>query len=148
MRTTILFCSILLASCSSSHGHLELVAEQYAQAWYSADGDLMESVLHENFIKRSVVPLVNGELPQDQATAWKDNTVYIHEQDKKVLVDKTRNKSITDPAKRKVNIQVLDAYKNIAVVKVTMGKYTDYLQMAKFEDGWKIVHVLWQSKYS
>ena len=42
-------------------------------------------------------------------------------------------------------VQVLDVQNQTAAVKVTAWWGTDYLQLAKYDGRWMIVHVLWQT---
>lgn len=49
----------------------------------------------------------------------------------------------TPPNRRSVVVAVLDAFKNIASVKVTSDPYVDYVHLAKLGRRWLIVNVLW-----
>jgi len=42
-------------------------------------------------------------------------------------------------------VDVLDVQDQTAAVKVTAWWGTDYLQLARYDGRWMIVHVLWQS---
>ena len=41
---------------------------------------------------------------------------------------------------------ILDIYGNAAAVKIVAGDWIDYLHIGRFDDGWKIVNVLWEMK--
>ena len=43
-------------------------------------------------------------------------------------------------------IILLDAYADIALVKVFSTKYVDYLQVARFAERWLLLNVLWQPR--
>ncbi len=47
------------------------------------------------------------------------------------------------PERRRHDITILDLYGNMASVRVTSAKLVDYMQIARFEGGWRIVNVLW-----
>ena len=55
--------------------------------------------------------------------------------------DSGRTRPDTDP---KV-VEILDIQSQTAVVKVTAFWGTDYLQMAKYDGRWMILHVVWQT---
>lgn len=42
-------------------------------------------------------------------------------------------------------VEILEANDKIAVVKVTAIWGIDYLNFVKFDDGWKIINIVWQS---
>lgn len=49
------------------------------------------------------------------------------------------------PEEAPKDVMVLDVQDQTAVVKVVAWWGQDYLQMAKYDGSWKIVHVLWQT---
>jgi len=52
-----------------------------------------------------------------------------------------RQRPDTDPKE----VEILDILDQTATVKVTAYWGTDYLQLAKYDGTWMILHVLWQS---
>ena len=49
------------------------------------------------------------------------------------------------PAGAPKKVEVLDVLNQTASAKLTADWGVDYFHLAKYEDKWKIVHVLWQS---
>jgi hypothetical protein len=43
------------------------------------------------------------------------------------------------------DVRILDLLDHTAALKVTAWWGTDYLQVAKYDGAWMIIHVLWQS---
>jgi hypothetical protein len=61
-----------------------------------------------------------------------------------MLIEGTRAKmGMLAEDKRAIEVTVLDAAEDLAMVKVVSARYYDFLQMAKMGGEWKIVNVLW-----
>ena len=52
---------------------------------------------------------------------------------------------VTTPEDAPKEVILLDIQDQIAVVKVIAWWGSDYLQMARYDGAWKIVHILWQT---
>lgn len=61
------------------------------------------------------------------------------------FTESVRNGRNLPPEGAPREVSVLDVQDQIAVAKVTAWWGSDYLQMARYDGRWKIVHVLWQS---
>ncbi len=61
------------------------------------------------------------------------------------FVNRVRNSGRTRPASDPKVVEILDVQNQTAVVKVTAYWGTDYLQMAKYDGRWMILHVIWQT---
>jgi hypothetical protein len=111
-------------------------AVDYIEGWYTADVARMERALHPDLAKR--IPRV------DRATGL----TRIEHMGVQQLLQNTRTGggTKTPVAQRQKDITILDAYDNMAVVKVVSTKYVDYLQLAKIDGHWLIVNVLWNYK--
>ena len=48
------------------------------------------------------------------------------------------------PVEREYEIIIQDVFRHMAVVKAISPHYVDYCQLLQFEEGWKIVNVLWE----
>ncbi len=109
-------------------------ALDYIEGWYTGDAARMERALHPDLAKR--IPRTD---PQTGRT-------HVDHLGAMQLVQYTRaGYGLKTPAdKRVAEVTILDAYDNIAVVKVVSAAYVDYLQVAKVDDRWLIVNVLWQ----
>ncbi len=145
MKRLFLAVSILLLSaCSNDKDTITEVAKTYAIAWQKGDASQMASTLHELFIKRAFLPLKEGSPPKDQLLAWHNGSVYLHSQGKKNLVEKTENNKDKPSKIKKPKITILAVSEFSAIVELKMPIWTDYLHMAKVEDEWKIINVLWE----
>ncbi len=113
-------------------------ALDYIEGWYAGDAARMEHGLHPDLAKR--IPRVD---PQTGRT-------HVDHLGAMQLVQFTRaGYGAKTPADQRVaDVTILDAYDNIAVVKVVSAAYVDYLQVARVDDRWVIVNVLWQFKAS
>ena len=47
---------------------------------------------------------------------------------------------------RPYDISIMDAFGDIAAVRVLSSVYVDYLHVARVADGWQLLNVLWQRR--
>ena len=95
----------------------------------------MRRCLHPDLVKRTVYyGLHDG--------TWQLGRVA----DAEMMVGWTRNGggSEAPEPERMFEITVLDVFRHIATVKVRSHPYMDYLHVAKINDDWVIVNVLWE----
>jgi putative lumazine-binding protein len=106
-------------------------ALDYYEGWFDGEPERMERALHPDLVKRS--------LAEDGMSV---ETISARE-----MVEATaKGIGLTrDPGKqaRDIQIHVDHVYEDIATVTATSLIYVDYLQLARTQDGWKIVNVLW-----
>ncbi|MFV9507652.1 MAG: nuclear transport factor 2 family protein [Oscillochloridaceae bacterium umkhey_bin13] len=108
--------------------------QDYVQGWYQADATRMERSLHPDLVKR----LVRNEA---------DGQIRMHELDAATLVNAVRERAGSEaPAVQQQIIAILGIYAGIATVQAEMNDWVDYLHLARFEDGWKIVNAIWALK--
>ena len=62
------------------------------------------------------------------------------------FVNRVRDSGRTRPATDPKEVEILDIQSQTAVVKVTAYWGTDYLQMARYDGRWMILHVIWQTQ--
>ena len=108
------------------------VAQNYMDAYYTADPALMQRSLHHDFHKRTL-RTVNG---QTQIT---EDTV----QSMVEGVGLGSGKDIP-PNERVRRIQVLDVYRDAASVKVVTGRWIDYMHLSKLNGEWRVLDVVLQ----
>lgn len=109
---------------------IERAATDYIEAWLSADADRMADCLHPDLVKRSI--------EHDGASDHGSVDTMSHRD----MVDATgRGGGRNHPQGYEVTIR--DAFRNIATARVDSARYVDYLQIARFEDRWRIVNILW-----
>jgi hypothetical protein len=104
----------------------------YIEAWYTGDAERMKACLHPDLAKRSV---------------WKDvasGARVLRNTTAQRMYELTQEGGGSDvPEADKVHeVTILDAFRNIASVKV-VSEYVDYLHVARFDERWLIVSVLW-----
>ena len=108
------------------------VAQNYMDAYYTADASKMERALHPDFHKRTL-HLVNGEIQITEDTV------------SSMLAGVRSGSGLKIPASERVRkIEVLDVYKNAANVKVTTGRWVDYMLISKFDGQWRVLDVVLQ----
>lgn len=140
MRKIIFFIVIVLSlatlassrSGSDENRAITAVAQNYMNAYYTADPALMQRSLHPDFHKRTL-RTVNG---QTQIT---EDTI----QSMVEGVGRGSGKDI--PRNERVrSIEVLDVYRDAASVKVVTGRWIDYMHLSKFNGEWRVLDVVLQ----
>ena len=107
---------------------IEARARDYVEGWYSGDADRMDRALHDNLVKRT--PVGGGEAD-------------LREVRKARMIELTASGGGEMPGAAH-EIHVDDVSADIATVRVHSPEYLDYLHLAKTDDGWKIVNVLFR----
>lgn len=108
------------------------VAQNYMDAYYTADASKMERALHPDFHKRTL-HLVNSEIQMREDTV------------SSMLAGVRSGSGLKIPSSERVRkIEVLDVYKNAANVKVTTGRWVDYMLISKFDGQWRVLDVVLQ----
>ena len=111
---------------------ISAVARNYMEAYYTGNAQLMQQTLHPDFHKRTLHN-VNGKLEITEDTM--ESMVQ--------GVNEGSGKNI--PVNERVkNIEVLDIYKDVASVKVTTGRWIDYMHLSKVNDEWRVLDVVLQ----
>jgi hypothetical protein len=105
----------------------------YIEGWYEGNAERMERALHPDLAKRGVfVDKKTGKIVMRSVGA-------------EDMVKYTKTGTGKSPEKKeKVKLTILDVYTNTACVKIISPDYVDYLHLARYEDGWAIVNVLWE----
>lgn len=115
---------------------IRATALDYVEGWYNGDSERMERAVHPELAKRIVMlNRENGRASLDQVGAM-------------TLVQRTKRGGGRDTpaAQRQKDIEILDVFRNVASVKVTMSGWIDYMHLARFNGRWVIVNVLWEFK--
>jgi hypothetical protein len=106
---------------------IKLAVLDYAEGWYSGDSKRMGNALADDLVKRH---LEQGRLD----TMGKAKLVE--------LTAAGYGKT-SDTTKQRKDISVLDVENNIALVRLRMFDWVDYMQLGKIDGRWRIVNVLW-----
>src|SRR5262245_7198338 len=111
-------------------------ALDYIEGWYEGDAERMERAVHPELTKRIVrTNPQNGQSRLGQMSAM---TL--------VLGVRRGGGKNTPKAKQQKDVTILDVYQNAASVKIVAADWVDYLHLAKSNDRWVIVNVLWELK--
>jgi hypothetical protein len=112
---------------------IERAATDYIEAWLTGDADRMADCLHPDLTKRSI---------DREAGSGRQSVDAMTQRD---MVAATRaGRGMQLP--RGYDVTVEDAFRNIATARVDSARYVDYLHIARFEDRWRIVSVLWEPR--
>lgn len=121
------------AQAADDRLQIEQTARDYIEGWYTADPVRMARALHPDLIKRYVETLPDGQ-----------QVVKSINREQMVELTRTGGGSKTPADRRKISIQVLDISGEIAAVKTISPEYVDLLSLAKIQDHWVILNVLWR----
>jgi hypothetical protein len=127
---------ILLAQNREDSLAIKSASMDYVEGWYEADYERMESSLHPDLVKRVVREHPRSKRP------------ILNHISKTTLVEYTRGGGGKDTPRDKLfyEVAVLDIYNGIATVKGVSANYVDYLHLAKWNDKWLIVNILWDDR--
>ena len=99
------------------------VVRDYFEGWYDGDVERMERALHDDLVKRGPGLGVTTKERMLELTAAGEGRA--------------------DGADRRLDVRVDDVHGDIANVTVDSAVYREYVQLARTDDGWKIVNTLW-----
>ncbi|MFC2166151.1 nuclear transport factor 2 family protein [Acidobacteriota bacterium] len=120
-------------NASADKEAIKKAALDYIEGWYDGNAERMERALHPDLAKRGV--FVNE----------KTGKIAMRSVGAADMVKYTKAGAGKGPEKKeKVELTLLDMYKNTACVKIVSPDFVDYLQLARYKDGWAIVNVLWE----
>ncbi len=126
------------AQSSDTREAITKVALDYGEGWYEGDADRMARALHPELAKRMVFT--------DPSTGRS----RLSQMGAMTLVQNTRGGGGRNARveNRDSEVTILDVFENAAIVRVDGPEWVDYLHMAKWNDEWVIVNVLWELKPS
>lgn len=147
MRKLLLFCAVILTTCTAQANTQTSVSDadktairqaalDYIEGWYEGNAERMERALHPELAKRIVRRNPqNNQSRLDQMSAMS-------------LVQGTRREGGTSTPKERQQkeVAILDVFGNAASVKIVASDWIDYLHMARWNGRWVIVNVLWELK--
>jgi hypothetical protein len=123
------------AQQASATDNVRAIAQQYFEAWYSANGKQMEQIVHPMLAKRG--PIIR-----------KEKDIELSDMSALRLVQATEQGGGSTAPDSLVNreIHVLSVNSDIASVKIDSELLTEYLHLIKWEGEWKIINILWEIK--
>jgi hypothetical protein len=110
-------------------------SRDYTEGWFNADEERMQRSLHPDLVKRTIW----HDIPNN---TWKVGRTLTAE----AMAGYTRQGGgRAHPESEKFfEIEVLDAFRHIATVKVSSHPYMDYLHLAKINGRWWIINCLYE----
>jgi len=130
----LLMAAPLRAQTAADSAAIRAAALDYIEGWYAGDAARMERALHPQLAKR-IVRRGEGSVTLGDMTA-----------EQLVQATGAGYGTRTPAAEQQKDVTILDVFRNAAVVKVVARDWVDYLQIARWEDDWRIVNVLWEMK--
>jgi hypothetical protein len=109
---------------------IEQAALDYFEGWFDGDVTRMRRALHPGLAKRA---LTEDSRTLDETTAdW--------------MLDATAKElgKARDVPDRRIDVEVVDVYGEIATAIVRSAVYHEYLHLVRTDEGWKIVNTLWR----
>lgn len=133
-------CVAAIALPSASHAQvaadsaaIRAAALDYIEGWYTGNAERMERAVHPDLAKR----IMN--------TDQRGRRVLGHQSAMTLVLNTRRGAGKETPvAEQRTDVRVLDIFGNAASVRVDAGGWVDYLHVARWNDRWVIVNVLWE----
>jgi hypothetical protein len=109
-------------------------ALDYIEGWYEGNAERMERAVHPELAKRIV--MVNPEASESM----------LRNMTAEELVGATAAAygKQTPAEQQRTDVRILDIYGSVASVRVDAHDWIDYLHIARWNDRWVIVNVLWE----
>ena len=120
------------AQTSADSAAIVATSLDYIEGWYTGDPVRMERALHPDLAKRIVFTDEQtgqsklGDMGTDQLVAGAERGI-----------------GKNAPVKR-MDVTILDIYENTASVRIDAGGWIDYLHIARWNNEWVIINVLWE----
>jgi hypothetical protein len=114
---------------------IKQAALDYIEGWYEGNAERMERALHPELAKRIVRKDAQGNSRLDQMGAMA------------LVQGVKRGFGKNTPKEKQIkDVAILDVYENTASVKAVMSDWIDYMHVARWNNRWVIVNVLWELK--
>ncbi len=121
--------SALRTSAGRDRELVTQIALDYFEGWFDGDVTRMRRALHPELAKRA--------LTEDRWTLNETTAEWMHAATAEHL---GKNRDVED---RRIEVDVVDVYGDIASVVVRSAVYREYLQLVRTREGWRIANALW-----
>ena len=122
-----------MAVADATETEIIRTAVDYFEGWFDGNSERMERALHPGLAKRSLRQ-VERDSPELRTVTKEQMVTWTAEGEGKT----------DDPGDdRRIDVEVVDVYGNIASVVVRSPVYREYLHLVETDEGWKIVNALW-----
>ena len=110
-------------------------SRDYVEGWYEADPERMARALHPDLVKRTVG--LDGDSGE-----WR----LLRPSTAEMMVGFTGEGGGSDvPEDERIyELSIQDGFRHIACVRALSPLFMDYLHLAKFDERWLIVNVIWE----
>ena len=122
-------------AAAAEHDAVERAVLDYVEAIYDVKPELIERSVHPDLTKFGFW--------RESADQPYQSAAMTYEQLHALAAEYNRDGSRV-PEDAPKEVQVLDVLDQTASAKLTASWGIDYMQLAKFDGKWKILHVLWQ----
>jgi hypothetical protein len=112
------------------------VSMDYIDAFYKSEAYRIERSVYQDVIRR-------GFYWKGLDSTYSDMRTMTYTQ--MVQFAKDWNKTKWLPADAVKKVEVLDVQDKTAMTKITVYWGTEYLQLARIDENWKIINIMWQS---
>jgi hypothetical protein len=130
----LLFPQVSAAQTAADSTAIRATALDYIEGWYTGDAVRMERSLHPELAKR--IFMANRNEPGKH---------FMHMTAGELIESTGRGGGSNTPAEeQRKDVKILDIFGETASVRVDAQSWVDYLHVAKSDDGWVIVNVLWE----
>jgi hypothetical protein len=121
------------AQSAADSAAIRAAALDYIEGWYTGNAERMERAVHPDLAKRIMNTDQRGRRLLGHQSAM-------------TLVLNTRGGGgkETPAAEQRKDVRILDIFGNAASVRIDAGTWVDYLHVARWNDRWVIVNVLWE----
>lgn len=126
----------ILPDDAADRAAIEAAALDYIEGFYEGDDARLQRSVRPEFTKYGFARRSADQPYQGMAMSREDMFEYTNHV-------RTSGETAASDAPR--NVKILDQMDQIAVVRVDAFWGSDYLQMAKYDGRWQILHVLWQT---
>lgn len=124
-----------IAASDADKAAIKATALDYIEGWYEGNSERMERALHPELAKRIVQKDARGNNRLDQMGAMA------------LVQGAKRGFGKNTPKEKQIkDVVILDVFENTASVKAVMSDWIDYMHMARWNNRWVIVNVLWELK--
>jgi hypothetical protein len=127
--------SPVLPATSEDIKAITSTSRDYIEGWFTADEERIRRCLHPELVKRTIWHI----MPEN---TWQLSIP----RDAEMMAQFTREGGGSDApeSERTYEITILDIFRHIATVRVSSHPFMDYLHLAKINEQWLIVNVLWE----
>ena len=101
-------------------------ALDYFEGWFDGDVERMDRALHPDLVKRR-----SGE---ELGITTKERMLELT----------AAGEGAEDGSDRRLDVEVVEVYGDIAAAIVRSAVYREYLHLVRTSEGWKIANALWQ----